>query len=272
MNYKEEGSKDAVEISEHTEEKEKLEKKKKENEIEGGKEKDLDEEEKYKAELRELSKEELVNKIISAEEDLSKLKEENKELKDNNDEWEDKYMHLQAEFENSQKRWDKARKALMNQYTANVLRNFLPLYDSFKSAIKDLDDKNPLTAFYKQFLNILKSYGAQPLETKEGDIFDYDKHEALSSIEREDLPNNSIVDVIQEGWKFKDDVLRYAKVIISRKPKPPPKPPEKKDKKEEKETEEKGEKHEKEEKEQKKTDSEDTGKIEGREKKSDSNQ
>jgi len=261
MNNKEEGSKDTVEISEQTEEKEKQEKKKKENEIEVDKEKEIDEEEKYKAELNELSKEELINKIVIAEEDFSKLKEENKELKDKNDEWEDKYMHLQAEFENSQKRWDKARKALMNQYTANVLRNLLPLYDSFKGAIKDLDDKNPLTAFYKQFMNILKSYGAQPLETKEGDCFDYDKHEALSSIEREDLPNNSIVDIVQEGWKFKDDVLRYAKVIISRKPKPPPKPPEKEEKKEE---------EKKEEKENKTSDLENTDKNEAKEKNSDS--
>ncbi len=231
MNNKEEASKNSVEIGEQTEEKERQE-----NEIEIEKEKELDEEEKYRLELKELSKEELINKIIKIKENLSNLEKENQELKDKNEEWQDKYMRLQAEFENSQKRWDKARKSLMTQYTANVLRNFLPLYDSFRSANKDLDDNNPLTGFYKQFMNILKSYGAQPLETKEGDNFDYDKHEALSSLERDDLPNNTIIDILQEGWKFKDDILRYAKVIISRKPKPPPKPPEKEEKKEEKNT------------------------------------
>jgi pyruvate dehydrogenase E2 component (dihydrolipoamide acetyltransferase) len=48
-------------------------------------------------------------------------------------------------------------------------------------------------------------------------------HEALSTLDRDDLPNNSIIEIIQDGWKIDKDVLRFAKVIVSREP-PPPKP------------------------------------------------
>ena len=53
------------------------------------------------------------------------------------------------------------------------------------------------------------------------DPFDYHYHEALNSIERDDVPPNTIIDIIQEGWMLGKYVLRYAKVITSRKPKPP---------------------------------------------------
>ncbi|MCJ7647274.1 MAG: nucleotide exchange factor GrpE, partial [Candidatus Lokiarchaeota archaeon] len=43
----------------------------------------------------------------------------------------------------------------------------------------------------------------------------------LSSIERDDVPNNTIIEVIQDGWRLDKNVIRYAKVIVSREPKPP---------------------------------------------------
>jgi hypothetical protein len=70
-------------------------------------------------------------------------------------------------------------------------------------------------------MNILKSYKAEPIKIKENEQFDYSMHEALSTIEKEDVPNNTIIDVIQDGWKLDKDIIRYAKVIISREPKPP---------------------------------------------------
>ena len=139
-------------------------------------------------------------------------------------------MHLQAEFENAQKRWNKSRQDLRTQYTASVLKNFLPLYDSFKKAIESSNEneKNIINGFYSQFMNIFKSYGVKPIEVKLSDHFDYILHEALTTIEKEDLPENIIVEIIQDGFKYEKEVLRYTKVVVSRKPKPPePEPKEK---------------------------------------------
>ena len=135
-------------------------------------------------------------------------------------------MRLQAEFENAQKRWDKNRQYLKSQYTASALKSFLPLYDSFKKAIENAAEDDQIKQFYKQFMGILKFLGAEPMQTKVNDSFDYSQHEALTSIEKEDIEVNRILDIIQEGWKFDNDVLRYAKVVISKKPKPPEPEPE----------------------------------------------
>ena len=101
------------------------------------------------------------------------------------------------------------------------------MYDSFKKAL-DGDDENKaiLKQFYDQFISILKFHKAEPIEVKVNDPFDYSYHEALSSLERDDLPNNSIIEIIQDGWKMDKNVLRFVKVVISREPAPPEPEPE----------------------------------------------
>jgi molecular chaperone GrpE len=172
--------------------------------------------------LSYFSKDELVKKMKETEEQLKSRESEVEKLKKENKDWKDKFMRLQAEFENAQKRWDKNRLNLRHECTASTLKMFLPLYDSFKKALDAEDQNTPiLRGFYDQFMNIMKSFKAEPLLAKKTDRFDYNFHEALSSLERDDVPSSTIIDVIQDGWKYDKDVLRYAKVIISREPIPP---------------------------------------------------
>ena len=172
--------------------------------------------------LEYYSKEYLLEEVKKLETDLKTYTKDLKKAKEDAESWKNKYTRLQAEFENAQKRWDKNRKNLRLEYTASVLKSFLPLYDSFKKALSD-DKENMkiLKGFYDQFMNILKGNKAEPMEVKENEPFDYSTQEALTSIEKIDVPKNSILEVIQDGWKLDNEVLRYAKVIISKEPKPP---------------------------------------------------
>ncbi len=172
--------------------------------------------------LEYFSKEEMAKKLKELEDCVEKKDVQIKELT----EWKNKFMRLQAEFENTQKRWEKNRQYLKSQYTASTLKGFLPLYDSFKKAIENAAEDDQIKQFYNQFMGILKFLGAEPMQTKINDSFDYNQHEAITSIEKEDVEENRILDIIQEGWKFDKDVLRYAKVVISKKPKPPEPEPE----------------------------------------------
>ena len=172
--------------------------------------------------LEYYSKEHLVEKVSKLEEELKKHTENLKKVKVEAESWKNKYTRLQAEFENAQKRWDKTRKNLRLEYTASVLKSFLPLYDSFRKALShDEENLKVLKGFYDQFMNILKSYNAQPMDVKENEEFDYSSQEALTSIEKANIPKNTILEVVQDGWKLENEVLRYAKVIISKEPKPP---------------------------------------------------
>ncbi|MFX1443082.1 MAG: nucleotide exchange factor GrpE [Promethearchaeota archaeon] len=167
--------------------------------------------------LEYFSKEGMANKVKELEECVKEKDGQIKQLK----EWKDKFMRLQAEFENTQKRWEKNRQYLRSQYTASTLKNFLPLYDSFKKAIENTGEDDKIKQFYNQFMGILKFTGAEPMQTKINDPFDYSQHEALTSVEKDDVEENRILDIIQEGWKYDKEVLRFAKVVISKKPKPP---------------------------------------------------
>ncbi|MFX0018978.1 MAG: nucleotide exchange factor GrpE [Promethearchaeota archaeon] len=201
--------------------------------------------------LEYFSKDDLLGKVQNLEENLKVAEEKLSQFQNQANEWKNKFMHLQAEFENAQKRWDKYRQNLSIQYTASTLKTFLPLYDSFKKALENENPQNDiLKGFYDQFMNILKSYKAEPIKVNINDPFDYTYHEALSTVERDDVPSNTIIDIVQDGWKQDKEVIRYAKVIISREPKPPEPEPEleEKDKKEAIEEEEKVEEKEKPEK------------------------
>ena len=172
--------------------------------------------------LEYFSKDEMIQNLAKSEVELKALKEKYDKVEQEKNSWKNKYTRLQAEFENAEKRWNKNRQNLRLEYTASIIKSLLPLYDSFKKALSDDNNENKiLKGFYDQFMNILKSYKAEPFETKTNDPFDYNYHEALSSIERADLPNNTIVDVVQDGWKLDKEVIRYSKVILSKEPKPP---------------------------------------------------
>jgi molecular chaperone GrpE len=180
-------------------------------------------EEKEHFELDYFSKEDLLKEKENLEKKLADLKENVEKLSKENSESKKKFMHLQAEFENAQKRWDKNRKNLRIEYTASVLKNFLPIYDSFKKALESANEteRKTIEGFYNQFMNIFKSYDVEPIKVELNDNFDYSLHEALTSVEKEDMPENSILEIVQDGFKYGKEVIRYAKVIISRKLKPP---------------------------------------------------
>ena len=174
--------------------------------------------------LEYYSKDNLTEEIKILEESNKKKDEQLLKYQTESDDWKNKYTRLQAEFENAQKRWNKNRQNLRIEYTASALKTFLPLYDSFKKALENSDENQViLKGFFDQFINILKYHKAIPIDVKANDTFDYNYHEALSSIERDDLPNNTIINIIQDGWKLDKEVIRYAKVIVSRVP-PPPEP------------------------------------------------
>lgn len=189
--------------------------------------------------LEYYSKEHLIERLSNSDAELKKQVEDLKKAKEEAESWKNKYMRLQAEFENAQKRWDQNRKNLRLEYTASVLKSFLPLYDSFKKALSD-DKENAkiLKGFFDQFMSILKSHKAEPMKVEENEPYDYATQEALTSIEKEDIPKNTILEVVQDGWMLDKEVLRYAKVIISKEPKPPePEPEPEKEKEKEKEPE-----------------------------------
>jgi len=133
----------------------------------------------------------------------------------------DKYLRLTAEYDNYRKRTLKERMELIKSAGEDILFNFLPVMDNIDRAkqsieiAKDIEAiKEGILLIHKNLEDFLKERGVTEIESK-GEVFDTDFHEAITKIPApEDELKGKVVDVIEKGYKIKDKVLRYAKVVV----------------------------------------------------------
>lgn len=133
----------------------------------------------------------------------------------------DKYLRLYAEFDNFKKRTAKERVDLMKTAGQQVIRDFLPVLDDFERAMKalDIDKDNPqkedegMRLIYHKLLRSLQGHGLQQMDVT-GVDFNADFHEAITQIAAGDEMKGKVVDVIEQGYRLNDVIIRYAKVVI----------------------------------------------------------
>jgi len=70
---------------------------------------------------------------------------------------------------------------------------------------------------HKQFRDVLEKFGIVPFKAA-GERFDPAMHEAMMQVETGDVPENMVVQVFQDGYRYHEKVLRHAKVGVSKKP------------------------------------------------------
>jgi molecular chaperone GrpE len=133
----------------------------------------------------------------------------------------DKWIRLQAEFENYKKRIQKEKSDQMKFGNEALLRAVLPVLDNLERAIdhgREAREAQPLLAgvemTLKQFFNTLEQFGAKPIPAV-GEVFNPEKHEAVSQVES-DFESNRVVSEVQRGYLFHERLLRPAKVIVSK--------------------------------------------------------
>ena len=129
----------------------------------------------------------------------------------------DKYLRLVAEFDNFKKRTQKEKEEIYSIAKTDVVMNLLPIIDNFERAEKFSDDKNVeegIALIKKQFIDVLKKIGIEEIEA-ENQPFDPNLHNAVLHEEREDVAENTVVEVLQKGYKLGDKVIRYAMVKVA---------------------------------------------------------
>lgn len=134
----------------------------------------------------------------------------------------DQLIRLKAEFENYRKRTDRERPEFVRLGKAEVLLKLLPIYDVLLKAHQDVlasHNDTPLArgmeGIFKEFDKLFREEGIEPMEPA-GKPFDATRHEVLGMVERDDVEDGVVVDVLQNGFMQKDKVLRTAKVRIAR--------------------------------------------------------
>lgn len=135
-------------------------------------------------------------------------------------EWQDKYLRLQAEFDNFRKRTLREKMELVQSGSAECVKNFLPLMDDLQLALEAIEKSNDLEALREgvkliaqKFRETLKKQNVKEIEAL-GLELDTDHHEAVARFDAGKEKKGKIVDVVQPGYKMGDKVLRFAKVVV----------------------------------------------------------
>jgi molecular chaperone GrpE len=154
--------------------------------------------------------------------ELDHLQAEYEQLKKERDGLVERLARLQAEFENARKRAEKEKADFRDYATGSVVEQFLPVLDNFELAFKSTGTTEQLKAgvelIVKQMEEILRGFQVQPVATV-GQEFDPRHHEAMGSVEREDLPDQQVAEEIRKGYKLREKLLRPALVRVVSNPK-----------------------------------------------------
>ena len=133
--------------------------------------------------------------------------------------WQEKYLRLAADLDNSKKRLAQTYKRQAEQEKERLLGDFLEVADNLERALAHTDsDASTLEAGVKstqrQFQQILTKHEVRPFAAA-GQPFDPQWHEAVSVINRPDLPPNTVAQVVQTGYTIGDRLLRPARVVVT---------------------------------------------------------
>lgn len=135
--------------------------------------------------------------------------------------WKDKYTRLSAEYENYRKRTLKEKLDLINTGGEDVVKSMLEVLDDMDRALAALEKTEDMDAVKQGLVLIdtklrdtLKGKGLSEMQCVGLDL-DADLHEAVARIETaEKKMKGKIVDVIQKGYKLKEKIIRYPKVVV----------------------------------------------------------
>ena len=127
-----------------------------------------------------------------------------------------------AEFENLKKRTQKEKTHLFEEARVDAVSKFLPIREDLKRSIEASKDQNVDQGFLdglklvlQNFDKVLEQYNVEPIE-ETGVPFNVDMHDAmLSQPSEEDVESNTVIQVLEPGYKIGDRVIKHAKVIVS---------------------------------------------------------
>ena len=131
---------------------------------------------------------------------------------------ENRYLRLQADFENFRRRTRQEKEELAAVVTQNLLKDMLPFLDNFERALAaEGSDEGGLRAgvemMYKQMVEALKKEGLEYIETK-NKPFDPNFHQAVMRVEDAEKEDGTIVAELQKGYMVKGRVILPSMVQV----------------------------------------------------------
>ncbi len=139
-------------------------------------------------------------------------------------EGEDKFLRLQAEFENFRRRSLKEKQDSFKYGHQNLIKDLLSSVDNLDRAIAHVGDSGGgdleslvegVELVRRELMGAFAKHGVEVIEA-ENAVFDPAVHEAMAHVESADVPPNTVLQVLQTGFLLRDRMIRPARVVVAK--------------------------------------------------------
>lgn len=134
--------------------------------------------------------------------------------------WRDKYLRLQAEFDNFRKRTIKEKMELVERGCEGAWKAILPILDDMERAVAASRKSDDIEALrqgeelvMKKFESVLQASNIVAIECVDKP-FNEEEQEAVARFAAGEDKRGLVIDCVQRGYKLGEHVLRYAKVVV----------------------------------------------------------
>lgn len=135
-------------------------------------------------------------------------------------EWQDKFMRLHAEWDTYRRRTTEQREVEKARATEKLVTSLLPVIDDFERTI-DYATKNGegglfdgVKAVHAKLVDVLKKDGVEVIDPA-GEAFDALEAQAVATVDDASVPDETVSEVYQRGYKMGTKVLRPAMVTVT---------------------------------------------------------
>ena len=147
------------------------------------------------------------------------LEEAQKKEQENLEGW----QRERADFSNYKKRIERDQASAKNSYKADVLKKFIPVLTDLELAYQHRPEDSEAAAWaagieliIRKFNSVLENDGLKKIDVKAGDKLDPNIHMAVSSEDSEEFGSDEIIEVLQNGYRMGDKIVRPAMVRVAR--------------------------------------------------------
>jgi molecular chaperone GrpE len=129
-------------------------------------------------------------------------------------------IRRQADFENYRKRVERERQEEHRRGVGRLIEELLPILDGFDRALKAYSDpqfeeyRKGLELIYRQTWDILARHGLERIAAA-GKTFDPNFHQAIQRVETSEHPDDTVLEVVQDGYLYHGRVLRPSSVRVA---------------------------------------------------------
>lgn len=150
------------------------------------------------------------------------LEEEPVESDDEAEALKNQLIRLQADFSNYKKRVEKEKESWIELGIRKLATDILPVLDNLERALGSIEEHGSTEETWKgisliddQLIAVLEKNKITKIDA-EGQMFDHNFHHAVATEEVEGKETNTVIDVLQKGYKINDAVIRPAMVRVAK--------------------------------------------------------